>query len=316
MKKPLFIKSTPIFCIALLMPILTSNSAFALATDGKMVNPKISTKKIVLQGGNNLTAKWTVPAISTYKVWIQIPSGSTASDVIYYVYPKGNSVANKACSSSDSTYPCFKATVNQFAASSNEWVQLTLNNDANTSWEFSKSGYVSVKANGISTTQQFGVAQVSFEDASNSLTIGQIYQGGIITYLDSTNLHGLIAAPQDQKDQQRWYNGSFITTGAIGKAIGTGQANTTAIVEAQGAGNYAAKACDDLVLGIYSDWYLPSLYELNQLFFNKIIIDLNHWSSTENSNYSAFPQGGSPIYQDSYPYDKNWFWPVRCIRTF
>ncbi|MDP1615426.1 MAG: hypothetical protein Q8L68_06480 [Methylococcales bacterium] len=291
-------------------------TAYGLATDGKMVNPRISTKKIVVQGGSALAAKWTVPAISTYKVWVQIPSGSTASNVLYYIYPKGNAVGNKACSSTDSTYPCFKATVNQ-ATASYGWAQLTLNNNANTTWEFSKSGYVSVKANGISTSQQLGVAQVSFEDASNSLAIGQAYQGGVIAYLDSTNLHGLIAAPQDQNDNLQWYNGSFITTGATGKTIGTGQANTTAIVEAQGAGNYAAKACDDLVLGIYSDWYLPSLYELNQLFINQVVNDQVHWSSTENTNYSAFPQPVSdPFYPDSYPYDKNWWYRVRCVRTF
>lgn len=315
MKKTLSLGFFSASCITTLMQITSMNNAYALASAGKMVNPAISAKTVVLRGGSNLAAKWTAPAISTFKVWVQIPTGSTANSVDYYVYPKGNSVANTTCLATDATYPCFKVTVNQTTAS-NGWVQLKLNNNVNTKWAFGKTGYVTVKANGITTTQQLGVAQVSFEDTSIPLAIGQTYQGGIIAYLDSTKLHGLIAAPQDQTDQNQWYNGSFVATGASGKAIGTGQANTTAIVKIQGAGNYAAKACDDLVLGSYSDWYLPSLYELNQLFINKIIIDLNHWSSTENSNYSAFPQGGSPFYQDSYPYDKNWFWPVRCVRTF
>jgi hypothetical protein len=54
--------------------------------------------------------------------------------------------------------------------------------------------------------------------------------------------------------------------------LGTGNANTNTVVSNQGAGNYAAKLCSDLVLGSYSDWYLPSKDELNKLFLNKTAI--------------------------------------------
>jgi hypothetical protein len=79
-----------------------------------------------------------------------------------------------------------------------------------------------------------------------------------------------IAAPTDQSPASGvlWYNGSFIGTGATATAVGTGKANTTAIVTVQGVGSYAAKLCDDLVIGAYSDWYLPSKDELDLMYKN------------------------------------------------
>ncbi len=105
---------------------------------------------------------------------------------------------------------------------------------------------------------------------TNPLAIGQAYQGGIIFYLDRAKAHGLIAAPADQSTGIQWYNGTNKVTGATGKAIGMGQANTNALITAQGAGSYAAKLCDDLVLGGYRDWFLPSKDELNELYKNKV----------------------------------------------
>ena len=123
------------------------------------------------------------------------------------------------------------------------------------------------------------------------LEIGQEYQGGKIAYLDATGKHGLIAAPADQSAGIQWYNGSDIATGATGTAIGTGKNNTTKIVQAQRAGNYAAKLCDDLVLNGYNDWYLPSQDELKELYKNKDLIGGFttgwYWSSTESASYYA-----------------------------
>jgi hypothetical protein len=52
-----------------------------------------------------------------------------------------------------------------------------------------------------------------------------------------------MAATADQNIGIHWYNGSYVVTGATGTAIGTGQANTTAIVTIQEAGSYAAQLC-------------------------------------------------------------------------
>jgi hypothetical protein len=100
------------------------------------------------------------------------------------------------------------------------------------------------------------------------LAIGQTYQGGIIFYLDASGCHGLISAPTDQSTGIQWYNGSYTNTTAFASCVGCGDGNTSMIVYNQGAGSYAAKLCFDLSLGGYSDWYLPSKYELNLMYQN------------------------------------------------
>jgi len=135
--------------------------------------------------------------------------------------------------------------------------------------------------------------QVSFTTTSASAyAIGQSYGGGIIFYVDGSGVHGLIAAASDQSTGIAW--GSIgVVTGATGTAVGTGQANTTAIVNKYGAGSYAAKLCDDLVLNSYSDWFLPSEGELQLMGTNLKqqglggFSDESYWSSTENSDNAA-----------------------------
>ena len=158
-------------------------------------------------------------------------------------------------------------------------------------------------------------------NGDNNLAIGQSYQGGIIAYIDSTGQHGLIAATEDQTDQSeeiQWWNGSYVVTGATGTAIGTGLANTNAIIAAQGSGSYAASIARDYNGGGYTDWYLPSKDELNQLYQQQTAIGGfegdYYWSSTEYNNGNAWFQFFTNGSQSGYGKSNPCY--VRAVRAF
>ena len=70
--------------------------------------------------------------------------------------------------------------------------------------------------------------------------------GGLIFYVDGTSYYE--AASSDQSISQVWSNIDNVEIGvtAQGTAIGTGQANTTAIIGQIEHADSAAKLCDDL----------------------------------------------------------------------
>ncbi len=169
----------------------------------------------------------------------------------------------------------------------------------------------------------------------SALWVRHIYQlrergpaGGLIFYDKGSEKGGwryLEAAPYDQGETV-WTAGSTVNTGATGTAIGSGRINTPVIEYYQGAGNYAAKLCDELVIvndGIaYSDWFLPSSEELSRIGWNLCGVKYNiqnggtvingevptggigdfhhdgdgtsgggtYWSSSENSINNAYHQ--------------------------
>jgi hypothetical protein len=93
---------------------------------------------------------------------------------------------------------------------------------------------------------------------------------GIIFYDKGSPNDGwryLEAAPSDQSTGIQWWNGSHIDI-KTGTAVGTGRANTDAIIAAQESGSYAATICKNLSIGGFSDWFLPSKDKLGLMYWN------------------------------------------------
>ena len=158
------------------------------------------------------------------------------------------------------------------------------------------------------------------------LAIGDSYQGGIIFWLDG-NGGGLISAPTDQSYSAEWGCYGTYISGADGTAIGTGNQNTIDIEAGCTTPGTAADICENLTLGGYSDWFLPSKDELNEMYLNigqgnalglgniGGFASNDYWSSTEFDNYNAWVH----VFFDGIQfvnYKINYPIYVRAVRAF
>lgn len=188
-------------------------------------------------------------------------------------------------------------------------------------------------------TTKMGTAygeQQSF--STTTLGIGDNYQGGIIGYLFRSGdsgyvqgqLHGLIVAPKDLVDAKWFDNKDYFYTisGMTSSSIGSGNANTILITN-KFSNMYpdyrtiAATLCYDLVVNGYSDWYLPSAFELYYIAKNKTPLmnfstKFDYWSSTGPGIGEGYGAVGVNIWttnQMTYtnPGSTN---HIRAVRTF
>jgi hypothetical protein len=178
------------------------------------------------------------------------------------------------------------------------------------------------------TGTYYGTEQSFTTDTTSALYVGKPYAGGIIFDLDSSGQHGLVCAPSDQGSFQWGCSGTDIP--GTSTAVGTGAVNTAFIVAGCSQRPIAASVCSDLVLNGYSDWFLPSVGEL-QLMSNRLRIQglggfsgsLYHSSSQYNSgstwivnfsngNIGAIGSGGSVWIPTSHPIG----YIVRAVRAF
>lgn len=170
--------------------------------------------------------------------------------------------------------------------------------------------------------------------SGSSHYVGELYGGGVVFWVDHTGQHGLILSMVDLSPGYEWSNVSTL--------IGTtndwdGASNTTEITMQLGHSISAAKLCEDYTnidygTGTYSDWYLPSLAELNHVWNNfyevqkaltndgntnttPLFRSQNYWSSSEhnftNAWYFNFSNGVADYFDKS-----NKFFYVRAVRAF
>jgi len=139
-------------------------------------------------------------------------------------------------------------------------------------------------------------------NSNEIVSIGSAYQGGIIFYLDGTGKHGLIVSKENiDKEKVDWDNQSNKDINKTKIEMGSGAANTNAIINVYNDANYAANICKNYNAEGMNDWYLPSLDELKLIYENvgpgsklKNIGNFNndmmasYWSSSESPNQSSF----------------------------
>jgi len=130
----------------------------------------------------------------------------------------------------------------------------------------------------------------------------------------------LEAAPSDQSTGVEWGCWGVLISGADGTAVGTGEQNTIDIEAGCAIPGTAADLCANLVLGGYSDWFLPSKDELNLMYENLKVAevgdfaDFSYWSSSEYNASGAWNQHFSGGSQN--PNGKNGTERVRAVRAF
>ena len=127
--------------------------------------------------------------------------------------------------------------------------------------------------------------------------IGERFGGGVIFYLDTTGLHGLIADTVDLPITK--WSKDWKSTGATSTRIGSGLKNTKKIILAQGDSlRYAARECWISTRSGYKDWFLPSRNELHELVKHKDVVggfvSPEYWSSSEDQLSTAYTINTSP----------------------
>lgn len=161
--------------------------------------------------------------------------------------------------------------------------------------------------------------------------IGEEFGGGVVFHLwkDAQGVeHGLIVDKTDLSTSQVWSNIDATLIGPSAQSSWDGLSNSNAIVGQAGHTSSASALCLNSTNGAQSDWYLPSVQELNMLWNNDYTVarsltqisgatqlqPTNYWSSTEYFYYGAwtFYFGGG----DAYDNGKENTLYVRAVRAF
>ena len=137
-----------------------------------------------------------------------------------------------------------------------------------------------------------------FTKPNNYRYIGEFYGGGIIVAMwkyPSNLFNYLIMSLEDLSTSSTWSNVVSTTSNATSEHNGI--SNTNTIISQATHTTSAAKLCNDYVSSGFTDWYLPSITELNQAFNAAQAVDTvlasdslkeTYWSSTESGSSTAY----------------------------
>jgi hypothetical protein len=251
---------------------------------------------------------YALPNADFFTDWPQTFAGDSPNAVLSYNLPGQQQLLNIVLTLTNPQYDALKRTVSYDAVRILQATDIYLDNPDLAPFQTHK------------TPQRFGKASLFIDDATTTTTyaVGETGPGGgIVFYLtDTTGLHGLEAAPVDQSSGIEWGCYGYVV-GGTSEAIGTGLANTNAIIKACGRATAAGIAAN-YSLGGVTGWYLPSRRELNQLYEQYTVVggfaNNAYWSSTEGDSNGAwsrfFDSGLQYVYYKFYPLY------VRAVRAF
>ena len=149
----------------------------------------------------------------------------------------------------------------------------------------------SSSASGVWTLQQQLQAKAAGNWTGLPLVIGQAYQGGFYAGQISTAGNGvadynLVVGPvaSAENSSKQYKNANTAATGA--DSVINGSQNTADMVADGNSTVYpAAHFCNDLVIGGFSDWYMPAKNELEVCYYNlKPTTTINNTAYATNTN--------------------------------
>ena len=163
---------------------------------------------------------------------------------------------------------------------------------------------------------------------SATYSIGDVVNGGVVFWLDSTGQHGLVAAFSDYATYVKWgcygtdlpnvLNATSSPPIGLGAEIGDGFNNTNDILQDCPTAPAALAA-----RSLGAQWFLPSAKELNQMYINKTTLEgvsgftafsQYYWSSSEFDSTKAWLQRFIDVIQSSS--NKSNALSVRAVRAF
>ncbi len=162
--------------------------------------------------------------------------------------------------------------------------------------------------------------------------IGELYGGGMVFYTYDEGNHGLIVSLNNLSDGISWGTSGVSVVDA--RSSYDGATNTQNIIIELGVSPATpASLCDDYSVGDYTDWYLPSIWELNLLYNQAFLITLKlendedaltsgisffdpYWSSTERNPDDAWAQFCGYGFVGPDNHEKTNLYSVRAIRKF
>jgi hypothetical protein len=174
----------------------------------------------------------------------------------------------------------------------------------------------------VNATGTYYGDEVTFTtDTTSELYIGKLHAGGLIFYLDSTRQHGMVCTPNDLGGYHWGCYGTDIPNTST--SFGAGFMNTSLITLNCTQRPIAASVCADLVLNGYSDWFLPSIGELQLMYSRLHLPGLGgfggswYWSSSQvNPNGAWVMDGSNGDVSNFYGSSKFFYSQVRAVRAF